>query len=263
MPSRAVVFRYAERRAAPALDPWIRNYWCFMVGEGAPPHHHVPPDGCTAVVIPLQAGRPALLSGPWHAPLAVPIAPGDRYCGVRLHPGALLPVLGVDPATMRDRVIPAPPPLQALADAVRSAVGDAAPDPDRLATTLDALLAPFTSTAPPIDPLVARAVAALIASRGEMPIAELAAQVGTSERTLRRRFGAATGQSPKEFARVRRMLAAAWQIARTDATWSTVAHAAGYADQSHLHRDVADFTGLTPGRFGDLVRRTAHDTVEP
>lgn len=258
----AAAFRYAERRPAVALQPWIRNYWWFAVGRDAPPVHHVPPDGCTALVIHLNGHGPAMLSGPWLDPLAVPISSGDRYGGVRLQPGALEPLLGVSAMAMRNRVAPAPPAPQGLAAALRRALGGE-PNVDDLAAALDRMLPGLVTVSEQRDPLVAAAVDRLVATAGEMAIAALATELGCSERTLRRRFGAATGQSPKEFARIRRVLAAAWSVAQSGATWSAAAHAAGYADQPHLHRDVADFTGLTPGALGRRIRSTVHDGVIP
>ncbi len=255
-------FRYAERLPAAPLRPWIRNYWWFAVGEEAPPVHHVPPDGCTAVVIHLGAPAPAMLSGPWLEPLGVPVQAGDRFGGVRLEPGALEPLLGMAAGAMRNRVAPAPEPLQRLAVDLRAALSEDG-GIDAMAATLDRLLPAIVVAKPSRDTLVAEAVDRLVASGGELPIAELALALGCSPRTLRRRFTAATGQSPKEFARMRRVLTAAWVMAKGDTTWSAAAHAAGYADQPHLHRDVADFTGLTPGHFGRLIRATEHDQVDP
>lgn len=48
------IFRYTERRPRGELLPWIRNFWMFEVGADAPPLHHVPPDGCTALVMHLN-----------------------------------------------------------------------------------------------------------------------------------------------------------------------------------------------------------------
>lgn len=259
----AVPFRYAERRPSQLLVPWIRNYWWFAVESGAPPVHHVPPDGCTALVIRLAGGpQSALLSGPWLKPLAVPVQPGERYGGVRFQPGALGALTSLDPRTLRDRIVPAPAQFAAVAAAARGEAA-AAESADQMAALLDGVLATAVAGRPTRDPLVANATDRLVATAGELPIAKLAGELGVSERTLRRRFGGATGLSPKEFARIRRLLAAAWAVARGASTWSAAAHAAGYADQPHLHRDVADFTGLTPGAFGRRIRATSHDDVLP
>jgi AraC-like DNA-binding protein len=71
----------------------------------------------------------------------------------------------------------------------------------------------------------------------------LAADLGLSERQLRRRFHAAAGYGPKMLQRVlrfRRFLAAA------DRDLARAALDAGYADQSHLTRECAQLAGRTP-----------------
>jgi AraC-like DNA-binding protein len=246
------------------LVRWLRNYWMLEVGPGAPAAHHVPPDGSTAVVVALRGGGhgPVLLSGPWLTPLAVPVQPGDRYLGVRFQPGALEPLLGIVPATVRNRAVPAGTVGGVVLDSLGPALAGTATIDDA-ATQLDTWFAPLAAGAATPDPLVADAVARLIGSGGEVPIAELAATLGCSPRTLRRRFGAATGLSPKQFARIRRLLRAAWSMATGTTTWGRAAHEAGYADQPHLHRDIADFTGITPGDLGRRIRSTRHDAVEP
>jgi len=74
----------------------------------------------------------------------------------------------------------------------------------------------------------------------------LAAEIGLSERQLRRRFHAAVGYGPKTLQRVlrfRRFLAGPREdLARA-------ALEAGYADQPHLAREVARLAGTTPSRL--------------
>lgn len=255
-------FAYAERRPAAALTPWLRNYWMLEVGPGAPPVHHVPPDGSTAVVVALRDRGAVIISGPWLTPLAVPVQPGDRYVGARLQPGALHPLIGLAPTATRNRAMPAgmvdASRLQPLAATLAGCRGV-----DEAAARMDAWFAPLAAVAGTPDPLVAQAVTRLTASGGEEPIAALARSLGVSERTLRRRFGAATGLAPKQFARIRRLLRAAWLVARGTPTWGRAAHEAGYADQPHLHRDIADFTGLTPAALGRRIQATRHDSVVP
>jgi AraC-like DNA-binding protein len=92
------------------------------------------------------------------------------------------------------------------------------------------------------------------ASGGQLPVAELAARVGWSERHLRHRFAAETGLSPKEaaqvvrFDRARRRLGSS--VARGgDVDLAVLAADCGYADQAHLTRAWRRFTGLPPRRW--------------
>ncbi len=255
-------FRYAERPPTAALAPWFLAYWEFSVREGAPPEHYVPPDGCTSLT--MIVGGPArgalLASGPWLEPLAVPVEAGSRYVGIRLKAGVAGIVLGVDPSSLRNSSIPADAMLGPLAGALRDAVMGTS-DFDGAAAVLDDIWSREVSRFTEPDPLVMRAVERVIAANGELSIATLARDVNTSERTLLRRFKAATGLTPKQFARIRRLLAAAWQVVDGRDTWSEIAARAGYADQPHLHHDVVDLTGLRPDDFGDRIRSTEHDGV--
>ena len=92
------------------------------------------------------------------------------------------------------------------------------------------------------DSTVASAVNALIETGGNTTIAELAAAAGLSERQLRRRFWAATGMPPKQFASVQR-LRHALILSLRKLNWAGLAHDSGFADQPHLMREIK-------GRFG-------------
>jgi AraC-like DNA-binding protein len=91
----------------------------------------------------------------------------------------------------------------------------------------------------------------LLQSRGTVPVAELAAAIGWSDRHLRARFQAETGLSPKAAARVirfdraRRMLqrrAAAGEPLRL----ADLAACCGYFDQAHLDREFGRLAGCPP-----------------
>jgi AraC-like DNA-binding protein len=75
----------------------------------------------------------------------------------------------------------------------------------------------------------------------------VAAELGVSERHLRRAFRETVGVSPKEFAklaRFRRALRAAREDA--EASWASVAVTAGYYDQAHLIAEFRAIAGVTP-----------------
>ncbi|MGM7421928.1 helix-turn-helix domain-containing protein [Cellulosimicrobium sp. CpK407] len=99
---------------------------------------------------------------------------------------------------------------------------------------------------------VARAFAALVA--GELGpgagVADLAAVVGTSARSLQRIFAAYVGVSPKwALQRHRVHLAADLLAADPDQDLAALASAVGYYDQAHLGTDFARATGSTPGAY--------------
>jgi AraC-like DNA-binding protein len=97
-----------------------------------------------------------------------------------------------------------------------------------------------------VDPEVAWAWRRIVGGCGAVRVEGLAAEVGWSRKRLWSRFGAQTGLSPKRAALLVRFDRAAHRLAAGHAP-ARVAAEAGYADQSHLHRDVRAFAGVTPG----------------
>jgi transcriptional regulator GlxA family with amidase domain len=73
----------------------------------------------------------------------------------------------------------------------------------------------------------------------------LADEVGWSRKRLWSRFRSQLGITPKRAARLVRFDHAAHLLAAGQAA-ASVATESGYVDQSHLHREVKTFTGLTP-----------------
>ncbi|WP_432120425.1 helix-turn-helix domain-containing protein [Streptomyces sp. S1] len=98
---------------------------------------------------------------------------------------------------------------------------------------------------PRVDPEVAHAWRRTFGRRGRVRVDGLADEVGWSRKRLSARFGAQLGVTPKRAARLVRFDSAARLLAAGHAA-ADVAAGSGYADQSHLHREVREFTGLTP-----------------
>ncbi|MFE2855720.1 helix-turn-helix domain-containing protein [Streptomyces lavendulae] len=96
-----------------------------------------------------------------------------------------------------------------------------------------------------VDPEVAFVWGRLVAHRGAVRVERLAAEVGWSRQRLWSRFRSQIGLTPKRAARLVRFDDAAHRLAAGLAA-GRVAAETGYADQSHLHRDVRAFAGVTP-----------------
>jgi len=85
-------------------------------------------------------------------------------------------------------------------------------------------------------------------SRLERPgveIAPMAAELGVSERQLRRRVTRAVGYGPKRLARVLRLQRAVG-AARAGDELARVALDAGYADQAHFAHECRELAGVPP-----------------
>jgi AraC-like DNA-binding protein len=96
-----------------------------------------------------------------------------------------------------------------------------------------------------VDPEVAFAWGRIVTSRGQVRVDQLAAEVGWSRKRLWTRFRSQIGLTPKRAAQLVRFDHAAHRLAAGHGP-ALVAAESGYADQSHLHRDVMAFAGVTP-----------------
>ena len=199
------------------------------------------------------------MAGPRTRPLQVIVRAGDEFWGVHFVPGAMEALLGVSGGSLRDARADAAElagrqwVTQTLAG-LRRARGLR-----QVRHLLDRQLATLARSVPRLDSAVMQCVSLIMSSEGALPIARIAAEVGLSERQLRRRFRAATGLTPKEFARVRRVRAAAVDAVYAHTVhWGGIAAECGYADQSHLSGEFHRTLGLTPVSFGRHARRIKH-----
>jgi len=109
----------------------------------------------------------------------------------------------------------------------------------------DAALARRYDARRAVDSEVAFAWKQMIASRGRVRVERLADEVGWSRRRLWSRFVSQIGLTPKRAARLVRFDDAAHRLIAGHGA-ALVAAESGYVDQSHLHREVMDFAGITP-----------------
>ena len=251
-------FRFVEQHPDPQLHRWVLTYWEFHVSGGAPATHHVPPDGCTSLVLAHgPGGAPFFLtSGPWTTPLVVPAVAGQRTRGLRLTPGAAPLLLGVPASDLVNRVVPLGRgsllPVAALLERMHHE------ETASLAASINEILLASAAQFPDPDPVAARAIGLLWLSGGTTPLPEVARQVGCSPRTLLRRVRLATGLSPKQHARIIRFHSAARLLQRERTPISHAAASSGYADQPHFHHEVTALTGLTPAELRERIARTEH-----
>jgi AraC-like DNA-binding protein len=251
--------RYEQFDVPRMLTPWVECVWRLTGAASAgAPVHRVFPDGCLELVI--HAGEPfleraedgtarqqpaRLVVGQMVRPVTLePLGRIDVW-GVRLHPWGAGLLFDGPVSHLTGRIEHAADVAPDLARELEHAAGD----PRRVGSRLDALcrvLARRVSGAALPDPLAAHTAGRLLLEPGHTSIASLAEAAGVSSRQLERRFLAAVGLTPKTFARIARFQRVCTLLDGTPETLSTAAVDCGYYDQSHLARDVRDFSGSTP-----------------
>lgn len=163
---------------------------------------------------------------------------------VRLSPVDARAVLGASPADLAGTAVPLDDLWGREAARTRERLAAIPSWEGRFALT-DALLARRRAARAPADPAVAWAWNRVVGSGGLVRVEHLAAELGWSRKRLWSRFRAHLGMSPKRAARLVRFDRAAHRLVAGEGA-ARVAADGGYCDQSHLHREVAAYTGATP-----------------
>jgi AraC-like DNA-binding protein len=109
------------------------------------------------------------------------------------------------------------------------------------------------------DPVVAWLWSRISAAGGQASISRLVNQTGWSHRHVAARFRHEVGISPKAAAGLLRFEHAAADLAGRELR--DVAHTHGFADQSHLTREVRRYTGESPEVHRRAQRPTAHTAL--
>ncbi len=257
LPAAPTPMTYREAPPPAKLAPWVAALWRFEVAPAAAEiEHRIPLTG--GVLLSLGPGGRATLVGPRLTPLVSRVRGGDVFLGVHLRPGAS-GLLGVPAAVLRDAL--GPPQLwldPAWCASWQPVLG--------AALTLEPLLVALGQRipeAPPLDPVVMRAVRRIVDTQGAVPVGELAAAVELSPRQLRRRFVPAVGLGAKQLCRIRRARASAAEAVLSGRSWAEVMAERGFADQPHLVRELQSLLGVAPERFAAHARQIDHELVEP
>lgn len=263
---------YAEYCVPASIAQFVQCGWSFTANndlQGAYAHH-VLPDGCILLVY--RAGSPPfggmlILSGPRTRELRVDVYAGNRFCGIRFWPDTGGIFLGLDPTNLREHALPFVTYSPEMANGLKTtldACNDLESIQQRFLEFVQSRIHAQSSDRPPIDDAVRQSILLINQTDGAEPVTKIAETIGLSPRQIQRRFRARVGLTPKEYARIRRMRSAlsnALEVEPKD--WASVAVQAGYSDQSHLTRDAAAMTGLSPAGFEARIRPIDHQNVDP
>jgi AraC-like DNA-binding protein len=239
-------FFYGEQPPPEPFAEHLLALWSFDVRlpENSSALHTIWPDGCVSLSVVCSANRPIAASvvGPRLRALRIPMRSGLTVRGIRLWPDTAAQVLGVDPVAIRDLTRPASELLGMSALTLARGIASAATDAE-VSAVWESWLAPKIAEAALPDPVVRFVVRQLIDSDGTIDLAEAAAQAGVGVRQLEKRFGAAVGLSPKQFARVRRVRAAIGAIVAGERRTALLAEQLGYAEAATFAREFRSVTG--------------------
>ncbi len=109
------------------------------------------------------------------------------------------------------------------------------------------------------DPVAVAALSFIEDRAAEFKIRDVAAHAGVGIRQFERRFKAASGLTPKQYTRIRRLRATAvFLVEQTGATWADRAAEMGFTDQAHLTHEFTSLTKRSPNSFAKKVKSIEH-----
>jgi AraC-like DNA-binding protein len=241
-----------ERRPPPDLADWLSCTWRGDIGQASAPL----PDECVDMY---WVNGSVWLSGPetrsWPS-VAWPMWRGTSAVGVRFRPGAAAPILGVPASDLRDQRVPldvfwSERRAREFAEQLSCSVDD-----EERAAALEHAARTMVCEGPDPDP-IALEVSASMRSPSTTSARHLARTVGLSERQLHRRCSSAFGYGPAFLLRINRLqrFLRLVRVGSTPPCLAALAIGAGYADQSHLSREVRSLMGMTAAELATSSSR--------
>jgi AraC-like DNA-binding protein len=231
---------YRELGPPAGLRSLVETAWA---ADGGGERVRVLPDGCMDLI---RTDGDVIVAGPDATALTTRRGQ-EPMEGLRFRPGVLPRLLGV--------------PASELIGA-RVSLDQLGTPPSR--TGLPALAADLADrparreTAPWSMPTLRHVTARFAAGA---PVAEVAREIGWSNRTLQRHCRAVYGYGPVTLRRILRFRRAVSML-QAGRPAADVAVQAGYADQPHLHRDLREFAGTGLSTFADGQLNGANRSTE-
>lgn len=260
-----------RHRTHAGLDGLVAGIVGFDQDEAAPVERRQAAGSLVPLVISVEGGMdvrrdgaPAaervrsFVAGMSAVPVSTVATPTYRCVQAYLTPIGVRQLLGEEGRDLADRVVA----LEELApDLIGPTAERLAEAPDwqtRLAILESALLR-RAELGRPADEVVTGAWRQIHRSGGQVRIADVVERSGRSHRHVSARFREQVGLTPKTVSAIVRFERASADLGH--APLSQVAAHHGYADQSHLSRDVARFAGESPTSLRDARRPTAHTAL--
>jgi AraC-like DNA-binding protein len=188
----------------------------------------------------------AMLAGPTSRASVVEFEQGRAHVSVTFALGAAACFFAPPLRLARDQQVPLEDVWGRTGASLRARLLEAATPQEALGVMEEVLLGQMTDPVAP-DPAVTAAARALSAG---VPVGEAAAALGMLPRTLRRRFVADVGLTPKRFARVQRLQRVVHDLdGQSRVDWARLAAEHGYADQPHLAEEFRQLVGVTPTEY--------------
>ncbi|WP_309623825.1 helix-turn-helix domain-containing protein [Novosphingobium sp.] len=255
-------------RPSPELAPYVSTYYLTEVnlGQGGKVEDWLHPEWANLRFTaqprlssalgnaPLQALPETIFTGPTSQSAHFVIEGRARVWGVGLLPAGLARFVAAPASDLADRIVPVAPggplaPFVRIGEKVLTGKRDPAGEAARIDGFMLAVLA---ETRPSEEEARVRQAHAALINDDTTSVADLAAQLGMSSRSLERLSLRAFGFSPKLLLRRQRFLRSLAQFMLDPSLKWIATLDCQYVDQAHFVRDFRRFMGMSPSRYGAL-----------
>ena len=226
---------------SPSLSPYIKMFW--MGEDKYTDITPIIPDGCIDVVLrcggKLQSQINTYGSSTRYCEHG--IAPDHRYLGIQFQPGQARHFIDIPAWQLTDTYCDlASPFISSLFPATNE------PDPKKALNMVETQCFQWLSKTAPTAEFIDRLVNLLI-QQPTVKLSSFCVIHGVSERQLQRQFKDKVGLTPKLFLRILRAQRVKGLFEQGQQTpLAQLALTQGYADQSHMQREIKLFFGQTP-----------------
>jgi AraC-like DNA-binding protein len=258
---------------AEPLRPFAEDFWLYENYSGVHARERILPSGTVELVFNLREDEiriygpgewqscrrfsGAVISGPYAGAFMSDAEEETAIMGVHLKPGGVFPLLGLPAGPLTNRHVnledawgPAGRRLYAQLRDLKTA--------DARFHLLEATLLTRLRDIPRRNVPVRLAVDLMVRAHGSMRVRDVALATDVSQRHLIQTFTETVGLRPKTFGRILRFQRAiALAQGSSKIEWAQLATGCGYADQSHLISEFAEFAGVTPADY--RLRQTELD----
>ncbi|MFD3576450.1 DUF6597 domain-containing transcriptional factor [Streptomyces sp. NPDC058644] len=245
--------RFRRHLPAPALRPYVEQYWLIDWDLTQPYASHVVPHPSVNVVFQTLPGQEpfAEVAGIGLDLFTQKLEGRGRVCGAKFRPGGFRPFAPSAPVSRWTgrRLLPLEEVFGAVPEGALEAVLSPPEEQARVAA-LDTFLLAIGPTPDPQADLAMDLAERIRTDRGVRRVSEFARAQDMSVRTLQRLFNAYVGVGPKWLI-LRHRIHEALERAETERNldWAELAATLGYADQAHLIRDFTTTVGVPPTAY--------------
>ena len=252
-----------------ALKDFVMCYWTLdFPRENTPQINTIVPDGTMKLIFhygdlywhhPPEGDRflqpRCFLIGQLTQPYIVEPDGDTGTFVVRFHPNGFIPFTTMPIKAMEYRPIAISTLFGKEGAQLEEGILHAQTTTKRIQIAEDFLLARLTDEQT-IDQIITSTVDTILATKGQISVAELSEQNQVHRRQLVRKFSSAIGLSPKQLSKTIRLQSTLKALLRKRPSKLTdLAYDNEYYDQSHFIKDFREFTGISPKEFyGDDLK---------